>query len=124
MNIAIIGGGAWGTALSIVLGRKAAHRVRLWVFEKEVRDSIAQRRVNELFLAGHAIPDSVSATNSLEQALQKAEIVVSVMPSHHCRSLFQTMRPHLRPEVLFVSATKGLENESLMRMTDVVTQVV
>ena len=59
-QIAVIGAGAWGTALSIVLGRKGGHRIRLWVYEKEVRESIAARRVNELFLPGQSIPDSES----------------------------------------------------------------
>jgi len=101
-QIAIIGAGAWGTALSIVLGRKGGHRIRLWVYEKEVRESIAARRINELFLPGQAIPDSVSPTGDLEEAIRNAEIVVSVMPSQHSRRLFQDMRPHLKPEMLLV----------------------
>jgi glycerol-3-phosphate dehydrogenase (NAD(P)+) len=64
-EIAIIGAGAWGTALSIVAGRNGNHRVRLWAHEKEVRESIAARRVNELFLPGELIPVSVEATNDL-----------------------------------------------------------
>ena len=60
-RIAVIGAGAWGTGLSIVLGRGGNHEVRLWAHEKEVRDSISNRRVNELFLPGQSIPASVSA---------------------------------------------------------------
>lgn len=123
-QIAIIGAGAWGTGLAIVLGRKGTHRVRLWAHEKEVCDSIAERRMNELFLPDCSLPLSVSCTNDIRQAVDGASIVVSVMPSHHCRRLFQSMRPHLTPEMLFVSATKGLENETLLRMSDVVTEVV
>src|ERR1700733_5368022 len=123
-QIAVIGAGAWGTSLSIVLGRKGTHRVRLWAHEKEVRDSISSRRVNELFLPEHAIPDCVSVTGSFEEALQDAEIVVSVMPSQHCRGLFQKMRPFLKPDMLFVSATKGLEEGTLLRMTEVISLVV
>jgi glycerol-3-phosphate dehydrogenase (NAD(P)+) len=123
-EIAVIGAGAWGTAISIVLGRKQAHNVRLWAHEPEVRDSIAANRVNELFLPGLTIPDSVRCTNSFEEALEAAEIVVSVMPSHHTRKIFETMRPHLRSEMLFVSATKGIENDSLLRMTEVITEVL
>jgi glycerol-3-phosphate dehydrogenase (NAD(P)+) len=123
-EIAIIGAGAWGTGLSIVLGRKGTHRVRLWAHEKEVCESIAQRRVNQLFLPECSVPPSVTCTNGLPEAIAGAQIVVSVMPSHHCRRLFQSMRPHLKPEMLFVSATKGLENETLLRMSDVITQVV
>ncbi|MGD0178352.1 MAG: NAD(P)H-dependent glycerol-3-phosphate dehydrogenase [Terriglobales bacterium] len=122
-QIAVIGAGAWGTSLSVVLGRKGTHRVRLWAHEKEVRDSISSRRVNQLFLPEQTIPDCVSVTGSFEDALQDAEIIVSVMPSQHCRSLFQKMRPFLKPEMLFVSATKGLEEGTLLRMTEVISLV-
>ncbi len=123
-EIAIIGAGAWGTGLSIALGRRGTHRIRLWAHEKQVRDSISSRRINELFLPGQPIPDSVSGTGSFEEALHGAEIVVSVMPSPHCRRLFQDMRPFLMPGMLFVSATKGLEEGTLLRMTQVITAVV
>jgi glycerol-3-phosphate dehydrogenase (NAD(P)+) len=123
-QIAIIGAGAWGTALSIVAGRNGAHRVRLWAYEKEVCESINARHVNELFLSGQVIPGNVRATNDLAEALQDAVIVVSVMPSNHCRRLFERMRPLLRPEMLFVSATKGLEDGSHLRMSEVVAQVL
>jgi glycerol-3-phosphate dehydrogenase (NAD(P)+) len=122
--IAVIGAGAWGTSISIVLGRKGSHRVRLWAHEKEVCDSIAQRRVNEKFLPGCSIPDSVSPSNDLAAAIEGARIVVSVMPSQHCRSIFEQMRAHLRPETLIISATKGLEETSLLRMTEVIVQVL
>jgi glycerol-3-phosphate dehydrogenase (NAD(P)+) len=123
-RVAIIGAGAWGTGLAIVLGRKGSHDVRLWAREKEVRDSVSLRRVNELFLPGQSIPQSVSPTCDLEEALRDAEIVVSVMPSQHCRSLFEQMRPHLTPETLFVSATKGIEETTLLRMTEVICLVL
>ena len=123
-RIAVIGAGAWGTGLSIVMGRGGNHEVRLWAHEKEVRDSILARRVNELFLPGQSIPASVSPTGSLGEALGRAEIVVSVMPSQHCRRLFQQMLPHLTPAMLFVSATKGLEETTLLRMTEVAAQVI
>ncbi len=123
-EIAIIGAGAWGTALSIVAGRNGNHGVRLWAHEKEVRESVEARRVNELFLPEQTIPQGVRPTNDLRDALAGAEIVVSVMPSHHCRRLFESMRPHLKADMLFVSATKGLEDGSLLRMTEVIAQVL
>ncbi len=123
-RVAVIGAGAWGTALAIVLGRKSAHRVRLWAYEEEVCESIARTRINQQFLPGERIPEAVAPTNNLQQAVAEAEIVVSVMPSHHVRRLFTEMRPHLRPEMLFISATKGLENDSLLRATEVIAQVL
>jgi glycerol-3-phosphate dehydrogenase (NAD(P)+) len=122
--IAVIGAGAWGTALSVVAGRKRVHEVRLWVYEKEVRDSIEARRVNDVFLPGQPVPDSVAVTNNLADALRGAEIVVSVMPSNHCRRLFEQMRPSLREEMLFVSATKGIEDQTHLRMSEIITQIV
>jgi glycerol-3-phosphate dehydrogenase (NAD(P)+) len=122
-QVAIIGAGAWGTALSIVLGRKQRHQVALWAYEKEVRESIASRRTNAVFLPEQRVPENVAVTGSLEEALQQAEIVVSAMPSQHCRRLFGEMRAHLRPEVLLVSATKGLEQGTLLRMTEVIGEI-
>src|SRR5579863_5868426 len=123
-DIAVIGAGAWGTSLSIVLGRKGTHRVRLWAHEPEVRHSISSRRINELFLPGQTVPDGVSVTGSFEEALRGAEIVLSVMPSQHCRAIFQGMRGFVKPSMLLVSATKGLEEGSLLRMTEVISAVL
>jgi glycerol-3-phosphate dehydrogenase (NAD(P)+) len=123
-RIAVIGAGAWGTALAIVAGRGGQHEVRLWAYEKEVCASLEQSRVNSLFLPGFPIPPSVKPTNDLKEALAGAEIVVSVMPSHHCRRTFEHMAQWLLPQMLFVSATKGIENDTLLRMTEVIHEVV
>ena len=123
-DIAVIGGGAWGTGIAIVLGRKGTHHVRLWAHETDVCESIAQKRINERFLPGRQIPDSVSATNDLGAALRSAQIVVSVMPSQHCRALFERMRPLIQPQTMIVSATKGLEEGSLQRMSEVIGDVL
>ncbi len=123
-DIAIIGAGAWGTGIAIVLGRKGTHRVRLWAHETDVCQSITERRINEQFLPGRRIPESVTATNDLGAALETAQIVVSVMPSQHCGSLFERMRPMIPAHALIVSATKGLEEQSLKRMSEVIAQVL
>jgi glycerol-3-phosphate dehydrogenase (NAD(P)+) len=123
-QIAIIGAGAWGTALSIVLGRNGNHRIRLWAFEKEVYKQIAQRGVNEKFLPGQKIPACVTPSNDLAEGLAGVGIVVSVMPSQHCRALFEQMSKPLRDNAIVVSATKGLEEHSFLRMTEVIAQVM
>jgi glycerol-3-phosphate dehydrogenase (NAD(P)+) len=122
-EIAVIGAGAWGTGLSIVLGRGGNHRVRLWAYEKDLVDSMAREHVNEKFLPGQEIPVCVTPCSDLGEALAEAKIVVSVMPSQHCRGLFEQMRQFLRDDMMIVSATKGLEEKSLLRMTQVVDQV-
>ncbi len=123
-RVAIIGAGAWGTALAISLGRKGGHAVRLWANEPEVVESIARSRVNERFLPGFQVPSSVEATHDLNAALDRVEIVVSVMPSQYCRALFEQISPLLRPETLIVSCTKGLENGTLLRMSELIEDVL
>jgi glycerol-3-phosphate dehydrogenase (NAD(P)+) len=121
-QIAIIGGGSWGTALSLALGRKG-HPIRLWVFEEELVASINLERRNSLYLSEFELPDCVRASHSLAEVLGGANIVVTVVPSHHCRAVYQSMLPLLHPEMVLVSATKGIENESLMRMSEVISAV-
>ena len=76
-EIAVIGAGAWGTGLAIVLGRKGTHRVRLWAREPEVVDSISRRRINEAFLPGREVPEAVLASNDLKTVVKGAQILVS-----------------------------------------------
>lgn len=125
-RIAVIGAGAWGTALSIVLARNGAHQVHLWAFEKHVCESISARRVNELFLLGVELPESIRVSNHLADAVKDAEIVVSVMPSHHCRAIFKQLVAGgtLNKALPIVSATKGVEEGSLLRMTQVISEVL
>jgi glycerol-3-phosphate dehydrogenase (NAD(P)+) len=122
-KIAVIGAGAWGTALSIVLGRKQRHEVRLWAFEKEVCDSIRTRRTNSLFLPEQPIPDGVSVSDKLVTVLDGVEIIVGAMPSQHSRGLFQQMLPHIPTNACIVSATKGLEQKTFLRISEVIAQV-
>lgn len=123
-DIAVIGAGAWGTALALVLGRQGRHRVRLWSREQDVCRAILERRVNDVFLPGHSIPESVAPTTSLEEAVTGATLIISVTPSQHCRTVLELLAPHLHEDVLIASATKGLEESSLMRMSQVIVSVV
>jgi glycerol-3-phosphate dehydrogenase (NAD(P)+) len=123
-EIAIVGAGAWGTGLAIVLGRKSTHHVRLWAHETEVVDCITRARVNEKFLPGRIVPESVVASSNLELVVEDAQIIVSVMPSQHCRGLFERMKPLISRHSVIVSATKGLEEGSLFRMSEVIQTVL
>jgi glycerol-3-phosphate dehydrogenase (NAD(P)+) len=120
-NLAIIGAGSWGAALAIALGPRFP-QIRLWVYEADLAERLRQTRVNDIYLPGFEIPRHVEPASSLEFALDGAEIVLSVMPSHLVRNLFGQMMPFLREGMLFVSATKGLENETLLRMSQVIRQ--
>jgi glycerol-3-phosphate dehydrogenase (NAD(P)+) len=123
-KIAIIGAGGWGTALAIVLARaKESRLIALWVRENDVLDSLQSIRENSAFLPGFRVPPHVEFTGDLEPALRDAETVVGAMPAAHARKMYAAMLPFLRPEMRFVSATKGLEPETLLRITEVISQV-
>jgi glycerol-3-phosphate dehydrogenase (NAD(P)+) len=121
--IAVIGAGSWGTALALSLSN-IGHTIRLWAYEDEVVESIRTHRENKIYFPGIGLPEGMIATTSLPQAIDRAEFVLTVMPSHICRSLYEQMLPILRPEMVFISATKGLEAGSLMRMSEVIRSVI
>ena len=122
-RIAVIGAGNWGTALAASLA-KSGHAVSLWAYEPEIVESIRQRRENSIFMPGVSLPASIAATHDWGEALDGAEIVVTAMPSHVCRSLYERMLTHLRPEMVLVSATKGIDTDRAMRMTEVIASMV
>lgn len=122
-SLAIIGAGSWGTALACVLAPRF-ERVSLWANEPDLADRLESTRVNDVFLPGFNLPAHVRAGHSLEAALDGAETVLSVMPSHVVRDVYARMRPHLRPEMRIVSATKGLEAGSLMRVSEVIRDIL
>lgn len=123
-KIAIVGAGAWGTALSIVLGRANPSRpITLWARENDVLLSLQKERENCAFLPGFRVPSQVEVTGDFATALRDAEIVIGAMPAAHARAVYAAMLPFLAADVRFVSATKGLEPETLLRMTEVIAQV-
>jgi glycerol-3-phosphate dehydrogenase (NAD(P)+) len=122
-NLSIIGGGSWGTALAVVLAPRFS-RVKLWVYEADLAARMATARINDIYLPDCPIPTNVAVASDLSVALESAEIVLSVMPSHLARGLYERMLPNLNESMVFVSATKGLENHSLMRVTEVIRKVV
>lgn len=123
-RIAIMGSGAWGTALAISLARRGSHAIALWSFAKDVAATMREQRENRQFLPGFRIPDAVEVFEDAAAALEGAEIVVSVTPSQFVRSSYMGFAPHLKPGQLLVSATKGLEDESCLRMTEVIGEVL
>jgi len=122
-SIAIVGAGSWGTALSIVLSPRF-ERVRLWAHELDLVERMAATRVNDVFLPGFSLPENVQPVSDLKIALGDAVIVVGVMPSHFARGVYSSMLPHLDSGMRFVSATKGLENGSLQRISEIAKDVI
>ena len=118
-NLAIIGGGSWGTALACVLAPRF-ETVRLWVFESDLAARMEQTRVNHVFLPDAVLPPNVKVESVLEAAIDGTAIVVTAVPSHFLRGVVTQLRPLLRPGTPIVSATKGLESGSLLRMSEVI----
>jgi glycerol-3-phosphate dehydrogenase (NAD(P)+) len=123
MTLAIIGGGSWGTALSIVLAPRFSS-LRLWVYEADLAARLRTTRENDVYLPGLRVPDHVEIATELAAALDDAEIVLCVIPSGHARGLYMQMLPHLNPSMIFASATKGLEPVTLLRISDVLAELV
>ncbi len=120
-SVAVLGAGSWGTALAIHLER-VGHDVRLWARDPVLVRDLADRRANAVYLADVTLPEAISVTGALNEALAGADLVVSAIPSHGCRAVMRAASAHIHAGATVVSATKGLEAESLLRMTEVIAQ--
>ncbi len=120
-TVTVLGAGSWGTALAVHLGR-VGHDVRLWARDRALVDEMAARRVNAAYLPDVPFPENVSVAHGLADALRGAELVVSAVPSHGCRAVMQRASPSLAAHAVIVSATKGLEARTLLRMSEVIAQ--
>jgi glycerol-3-phosphate dehydrogenase (NAD(P)+) len=120
--IAIIGAGGCGTALAITMARKPRD-VRLWAYEPYLVETMIATRENPIYLPSVRVPETVRFTNSIRDVLDGAGIVLMAVPSHVYRQVFSEMLPLLNRDMLFVSAAKGIENDTLMRMSEVLTDV-
>jgi glycerol-3-phosphate dehydrogenase (NAD(P)+) len=118
-RIAILGSGAWGTAIALSLDRRGGHQLTLWAHSDEIARQIVEESENKLFLPGFPIPAGITVTGD-DDAVREAEIVVSVIPSEFLRATIMRLRPHLHTGQIIVSATKGVEDRSLLRMTEVI----
>ena len=122
-GVAVLGAGGWGTALAIHLGRIGL-AVHLWARDDSLVSRMTLSHVNDVYLPGVELPQSVRPTSSLEQAVVGAHWVVSAVPSHGTRDVLRRAYPHLSNDVVIVSVTKGLENETLLRMSEVIGQEI
>lgn len=124
-KIAILGAGSWGTALALVLTRsRQPHRISLWSHDPDLARSMREERVNRAYLNGYALAESIEPTNSLPEALNGAEIVVGAMPSAFARKVYMGVRPFWMRDTTIVSATKGLEPGTHLRMSQVIYDVL
>jgi glycerol-3-phosphate dehydrogenase (NAD(P)+) len=120
-TIAVLGAGSWGTSLAVHLGR-IGHDVRLWARDPVLVAEVVSRRANAIYLPDVSLPANVMVSHSLDDVLRETELVVSAVPTHGCRAVMRLAAPHLAPRAVVVSATKGLEVDTLLRMSEVIAQ--
>jgi len=123
-RIAVMGSGAWGTALAISLAHRGGHEIRLWSYAKDVAETMRTTRENGAFLPGFRLPDAIEVTQDAAAALHAAELVLAVTPSQFTRSSVRSFAAHLRNGQMLVSASKGIEDESCLRMSQVIGEVL
>lgn len=120
-KIAVIGAGSWGTALADLLAVKG-HDVTMWVREEEVLRQIRDEHRNDVFLPYVSLSPYLRPVSSFQDALEERELIVLVVPSHVMRGVLADMRPHVRPEMDLMTGTKGIENGTLMTVSEVVRE--
>jgi glycerol-3-phosphate dehydrogenase (NAD(P)+) len=122
-RILVLGNGAWGTAIALSLERRGGHRVALWSHSLDEAEKIAAAKENVLFLPGFPLPPGVEIT-AREEAVANAEIIVSVIPSQFLRTTLARVAPHMHAGQVVVSATKGVEDRTFLRMTEVIASLL
>jgi glycerol-3-phosphate dehydrogenase (NAD(P)+) len=123
VKIGAIGAGSWGTTLANLLADKG-HIVDLWVREEEVYEQIKRSRINETFLPGMKLVDNLNPVKTFAEALKDKELIMMAVPSHVYRDVLVQMKPYLNPGMQFVSATKGIENNTLKVMSEVAEEIL
>ena len=121
-QLTVLGGGSWGTALALALAPRFSE-VRQWVYEADLAARMQASRENDIFLPGFKLPVNVTVHTRLADAVVGADVVLGVTPSHHLRRIYQQAKPLLNEQMILVSATKGIENVTLLRMSEVIFQV-
>lgn len=121
ISIAVIGAGSWGTSLAILLSSKGLP-VRLWAHNQPHVEELSRARENSKYLPGITFPESLKPTASLKGAVEGADVVLMVVPSHGYRAVFSQLIPFLQEGVKILSAVKGVENNSLSTMYQVMVE--
>jgi len=123
MNIGVIGAGSWGTTLANLLAKKG-FPVTLWVYETDLAERMAKTRINDLYLDGYPLSPNLASTSELSEAVVDRQLLLLVSPSQVMRQVLKQLQPHLGETCLLVSAAKGIENNSLQTMSEVLEEVL
>jgi len=121
-RIAVIGAGAWGTALTVSLARRGGHEISLWAHSADHAAELTETGENKRYLPGFIVPLDVRITASLADAIDSADTVLCVTPSQALRSVMQTIGPLLTPKQVLLSASKGIEEKTFLRMSQIMRE--
>ncbi len=122
-QLAVIGAGSWGTALAIALAGRFSE-IRLWAHDPQCARAIAETRENTRYLPGFRLPPNIALFSAIQRAVTQADLVLAAVPSAHLREVLKSAQPHLAPSIPLVSAAKGIEEDSLCRMSQVIVEVL
>lgn len=123
IEIGIVGAGSFGTAMAVHLSRKN-YPITIWSYEQKVARDIQQLRENKTYLPGFILPDNIEATNELKKAVTGKRIILQANPAQATRSVMGEAIPFLDPQAIIVNCTKGLENETLMTMSELLHEIL
>jgi glycerol-3-phosphate dehydrogenase (NAD(P)+) len=122
LRVGLMGAGSWGTTVAALASRNAP--TTIWARREEVAEELNREHTNERYLPGFRVPASLRATTSVEEAVGDADVVVMGVPSHGFRSALEEVKKHIRPWVPVISLAKGLEQGTMLRMSQVIGQVL
>jgi len=122
MRITVLGAGSWGTTVASLVS--ARNTTKLWARHPETAEEVDRKHTNERYLAGFTLPERLRATSDLEAAVSDADVLIVGVPSHGFRSVLEEARSHLRPWIPVVSLTKGFEQGTLLRMTEIIKELL
>ena len=122
LKVGLLGGGSWGTTVASLVSRNAP--VTLWARNPKTVEEINSLHTNSTYLPGAKLPDKLKASNDIAETVSGADVVIMGIPSQNFRSVLQEVKEHIRPWVPVISLTKGLELDTRMRMTEIITEVL
>ena len=122
LKVGLLGGGSWGTTVASLVARNAS--IKLWARDAAAVGEINEQHTNERYLPGAKLPQKLTATNDIEEAVAPKDVIVMGIPSQNFRAVLEEVKRYIRPWVPVISLTKGLELSTGMRMTEIINEVL
>ncbi|WP_353097373.1 NAD(P)H-dependent glycerol-3-phosphate dehydrogenase [Tissierella praeacuta] len=122
-KIGVLGGGSWGTSLAILLAQKG-YDVDIWSRDKEQIKEMKESRINKKYLPDAILPSNLNLTNDLEEANSNKDLIILSVGTHGVREVLENSKPYIKPNQIIVNVSKGIENETLVRISQIVEELI